>query len=106
MNENNRKQARELSSLLAAECRDMTDVQSMLKELFKDAVEAMLEGEMDEHLGYEKHNPIGNNSGNSRNGYSQKTLKSEVGETTLSIPRDRNGEFLDGCNRQTPDADR
>jgi len=55
MNETTRKQAKELSSLVASECRDMADVQSLLKELFKDTVETMLEGEMDEHLGYKKH---------------------------------------------------
>jgi len=94
MNETTRKQqAKELTSLLAAECRDMTDVQSLLKDLFKDTVESMLEGELDEHLGYEKHSAVGNNSGNSRNGYGQKTLKTEIGETTICVPRDRNGEF-------------
>jgi putative transposase len=93
MNDTKRKAAKELSAILASESRDMTDVQNLLKELFKDAVETMLEGEMDEHLGYEKHSAQGDGSGNSRNGYSQKTLKSEIGEATISIPRDRNGEF-------------
>jgi putative transposase len=93
MNETTRKQAKELSSLVASECRDMTDVQSLLKELFKDAVETMLEGEMDAHLGYEKHSAEGKNSGNTRNGYSEKRLKSEIGETTISVPRDRNSAF-------------
>ena len=71
----------------------MTDVQNLLKGLFKSTVETMLEGEMEEHLGYEKHNAIGNNCGNSRNGYGQKTLKTEIGEATVSVPRDRNSEF-------------
>jgi transposase-like protein len=93
MNETTNKQAKELSAILAAECRDMADVQDLLKGLFKDAIEAMLEGEMEEHLGYEKHSAAGKGSGNSRNGYSQKTLKSEIGEAAISIPRDRNGEF-------------
>ena len=93
MKEKTREQAKELTALLASECRDMADVQSLLKELFKDTVESMLEGEMEEHLGYEKHSVLGNNSGNSRNGYGQKTLKTEIGEATLSVPRDRNGEF-------------
>jgi len=43
----------------------MRDIQAMLKDLFKDTVETMLEAEMDEHLGYEKHSSLGNNSGNS-----------------------------------------
>jgi len=93
MKEKTRSQAKELSSLLAAECHDMADVQNLLKDLFKDAIETMLEGELDEHLGYEKYSAAGNNSGNSRNGYSQKMLKSEIGETSISVPRDRNGEF-------------
>ena len=48
---------------------------------------------MDEHLGYEKHNVEGNKSGNSRNGYSKKTIKTNYGATELALPRDRNGEF-------------
>jgi putative transposase len=93
MNETRNKQAKELSAMLAAECRDMADVQNLLKGLFKDAIETMLEGEMDEHLGYEKHSATGDGSGNSRNGYSQKTMKSEMGEADISVPRDRNGEI-------------
>jgi putative transposase len=93
MNEAKRKQAKELTSLVAADCRNMADVQSLLKELFKDTVETMLESEMEEHLGYEKYSSMGKNSGNSRNGYSEKTVKSEIGETTISVPRDRNSEF-------------
>jgi putative transposase len=65
----------------------------MLKHLFKGTIESMLEAEMEEHLGYEKHNIVGNNSGNSRNGYNRKTIKSELGETEIAVPRDRNGEF-------------
>jgi putative transposase len=53
----------------------------------------MLEAEMDELLGYEKHSAEGNNSGNSRNGYNHKTILSDYGESEIAIPRDRNGEF-------------
>jgi putative transposase len=53
----------------------------------------MLEAEMDEHLGYEKHSVEGNNSGNSRNGYNRKTIISEYGSSEIAVPRDRNGEF-------------
>ncbi|AGL00011.1 transposase [Desulfoscipio gibsoniae DSM 7213] len=48
---------------------------------------------MDHHLGYKKHSVEGNNSGNSRNGYSQKTIQTRLGKTELKIPRDRNAEF-------------
>lgn len=89
----NTEKAKELVALLAAECTSMSDVQAMLKGLFKGTIEQMLEAEMEEHLGYEKHNVLGNNSGNSRNGYGKKTLKTELGETEISVPRDRNGEF-------------
>jgi len=87
------EKAKELVALLSEECENMEDVQAMLKSLFKGTLEQMLEAEMEEHLGYEKHDPLGNNSGNSRNGYGKKTLKSELGETEIIIPRDRNGEF-------------
>ena len=48
---------------------------------------------MDEHLGYEKNSVLGNNSGNSRNGYGKKTITSDYGECQIAVPRDRNGEF-------------
>jgi len=82
-----------LARALAKDCRTVEDIQEMIKELFKDTVEEVLEAEMDEHLGYEKHNVEGNNSGNSRNGYSKKTIKTNYGATELALPRDRNGEF-------------
>ena len=52
-----------------------------------------MRAEMNEHLGYEKHDPAGANSGNSRNGFTQKTLTGEFGEVEISTPRDRNGTF-------------
>jgi len=82
-----------LARVLAKDCRTVEDIQEMIKELFKETVEEVLEAEMDEHLGYEKHNVEGNNSGNSRNGYSKKTIKTNYGATELALPRDRNGEF-------------
>lgn len=65
----------------------------LLKQLQKAILERMLEGELTKELGYAKHDPKGINSGNSRNGYSEKTLKSENGELKIHLPRDRNGEF-------------
>jgi putative transposase len=84
---------KELISLLAEQCKTLGDVQTMLKSLFKGTVETMLEAEMEEHLGYEKHSVLGNNSGNNRNGYGKKTIKTELGETEIIVPRDRNGTF-------------
>ena len=65
----------------------------LLGELTKRLVERALEGEMTEHLGYERHSPAGKNSGNSRNGKTQKTVQSKSGELEISVPRDRNGDF-------------
>ena len=66
----------------------------VLKQLTKRLVERALEAEMTEHLGYEKHDPQGNNSGNSRNGKTHKTVTTgSSGEIELEVPRDRNGEF-------------
>lgn len=71
--------------------------QGFFQSLFKQGIEAILEAELDEHLGYEKHSVEGYNSGNSRNGSSAKTVKTEsVGDLALRIPRDRNGSFEPG----------
>ena len=67
---------------------------NVFNTLFKQGVEEMLQAEMDEHLGYDKHETAGYNTGNSRNGHFNKTIHTEnVGEVLLNIPRDRNGEF-------------
>jgi len=83
----------ELVRSIASECVTTEDIQNKLKSLFSGTLEQILETEMDEHLGYDKHNPSGNGSGNSRNGYSTKRISSQFGETEVEIPRDRNGEF-------------
>ena len=70
----------ELAKLLMAECYTTGDIQAKLKKLFAGTIEQLLEAEMDEHLGYEKHSAEGNNSGNSRNGYGKKTISSGYGE--------------------------
>ena len=83
----------ELVQLLMSDCHTTGDIQAKLKRLFAGTIEQMLEAEMEEHLGYEKNDVAGNNSGNSRNGYGKKTITSEYGECEISVPRDRNGEF-------------
>ena len=84
----------ELVELLMADCQSTGDIQSKLKRLFAGTIEQMLEAEMDEHLGYEKHSTEGDKSGNSRNGYGKKTIISDYGESEIVVPRDRNGEFM------------
>lgn len=72
---------------------DLAGPNGLLKALTKALVERALEGELTHHLGYEKNDPEGYGSGNSRNGRSRKTLKSEQGEVEIAIPRDRQGSF-------------
>jgi transposase-like protein len=69
------------------------DLVNLNNELTKITIEAALNGEMNAHLGYGKHSIEGYNSGNSRNGYNRKTLKTQQGEMEIATPRDRNGEF-------------
>ena len=63
------------------------------KELMKALVERMMAGELNHHLGYEKHEVAGYNSGNTRNGKGKKTLKTESGDVTIEVPRDRQGTY-------------
>ena len=65
----------------------------LLKQLTKALLERAMHAELDEHLGYVKHEPAGYNSGNSRNGKTKKKLKGDFGEIELETPRDRNGTF-------------
>lgn len=65
----------------------------MLKDLFSSTIQEMLEVELDEHLGYERYDNKNKATTNSRNGYRNKTVRSDFGNVTLSIPRDRNGSF-------------
>lgn len=69
------------------------ELEAYISKLYKHAVQTMLKAEMDEHLGYKKHDPVGKNTGNSRNGSSGKTLKTDIGDIPLDVPRDRNSSF-------------
>jgi len=72
---------------------DLIGENGLLKQLTKQLLERAMAAEMTEHVGYDKHDPGGNNSGNSRNGKSAKTIKGTFGELALETPRDRNGTF-------------
>jgi transposase-like protein len=65
----------------------------LLQQLTRRFLEASLEGEMDTHLGYAKHDPAGRDGGNSRNGRRAKTATTEVGPVQVAVPRDRDGSF-------------
>jgi putative transposase len=72
---------------------DLIGENGLLKQLTKAVLERALNAELTHHLGYEKHDPAGHNSGNSRNGTSAKTVKGEFGEIVVETPRDRNSSF-------------
>jgi len=72
---------------------DLMGDAGLFRQLKKALMERALGGELTHHLGYEKHDPAGRSSGNSRNGHSSKTVLTEEGELDLSIPRDRAGTF-------------
>lgn len=72
---------------------DFTGENGIWKQLQKALIERMLEGEMTNHLGYEKHDKEEKETNNSRNGKSSKTIQGDFGEMTIGVPRDRNSEF-------------
>jgi transposase-like protein len=76
---------------LVGELSGKEQLECLTRDLMKTVVETALNGELDEHLGYERN--AKSNQGNSRNGYYPKTLKSSSGAIAISVPRDRNGEF-------------
>ena len=75
-----------------------TQIMQAMKELFRDAIQQVMESELDVELGYEKNERMSdsendNLSKNYRNGYSTKTVKTQLGEIEVKVPRDRNGEY-------------
>jgi len=72
---------------------DLIGENGLLKQLTKALVERALEAELTHHLGYEKNDPQGRGSGNSRNGKTRKQLKGDFGQVEIEVPRDREGEF-------------
>lgn len=93
MNKSQEKKMKELAAEMAKDVKTPKDLSAFSAQLKKIMVEAALGAEMAEHLGYERHSADGNNTGNSRNGTSRKTLKGDHGEIVIDTPRDRNGTF-------------
>jgi transposase-like protein len=69
------------------------DIQTTLRDLFKDTLQEMLEAELETDLGYSKHDDANKKTDNRRNGHSRKSVRSEYGEFDIEIPRDRDSEF-------------
>jgi len=72
---------------------DFFGKQGIFARLFASTIEQMLEAELTAHLGYEPYAAEGRNSGNSRNGKRTRSLRTSTGDTTITVPRDRNGSF-------------
>ena len=72
---------------------DLLGKDGIFKQLQKALIERAMAAEMTHHLGYDKNDPKGYNSGNSRNGKGKKTIKGDFGELEIDVPRDRNAEF-------------
>lgn len=86
-----REKIREL--LQVSNIDSMADIQNLFKETIAEFMENGLEAELDEDLGYSKYDYKNKEGTNSRNGHSQKTLKTSFGNIEIETPRDRNGEF-------------
>lgn len=72
---------------------ELTGEGGLLTALTRQVLQSALEAEMAHHLGYDKHDPAGRGSGNSRNGTTPKTVSTEIGKVSLNVPRDRAGTF-------------
>lgn len=86
----------ELLDELLKDCKTSDDIfgeNGLVKQFVKSLTERALRAELTTHLGYEKHDIKGNNSGNSRNGTSPKVIKGEFGQAEIAVPRDRSGTF-------------
>ena len=73
--------------------KDLKDIHELVKEMTGSLIQEMLEAELENDLGYSKWDYRNKNTTSSRNGYSEKSLKSSQGEISVKIPRDRDGEF-------------
>jgi putative transposase len=89
----NKENLKALAQEFAKGIKTQGDLSDFTSELVRHVVEAALNVELTEHLGYEKHAPEGHHSGNSRNGSYPKTLKGSQGKIKVEIPRDRQGSF-------------
>jgi putative transposase len=72
---------------------DLLGQDGLLQQLTKALVERALDGELTHHLGYERHDAAGDNSSNSSNGTTPKTMRGKRGQVQIDVPRDRNSEF-------------
>ena len=85
--------ARQLVEQARSRGMDLVGPDGLLRRVTKLVLEGALEGEISDHLGYDKHDPVGKDGGNSRNGRRSKTVLTDVGPVEIEVPRDRDGSF-------------
>jgi putative transposase len=85
--------AEQLIASASAQGIELTGPGGLLTGLTRQVLQSTLEAELSEHLGYSKHSAVGRGSGNSRNGSTTKTVRTEIGQVTVDVPRDRAGTF-------------
>ncbi|WP_435889258.1 IS256 family transposase [Streptosporangium canum] len=95
--EDHKASDRELVGRLVDQARadgvELVGENGLLGWLTKLVLESALEGEITDHLGYDKHDPVGRGAGNSRNGTQPKTVLTDVGPVEITVPRDRDASF-------------
>jgi putative transposase len=85
--------AQQLVEAARADGVELVGPGGLLSGLTKTVLETALEAEMSEHLGYDRHDPVGRDGGNSRNGTRTKTVLTEIGPVQIEVPRDRDASF-------------
>jgi putative transposase len=82
-----------LNDAFLKQFKDGKEFMTFMDQIYKRGVEKMLEGELDAHLGYQKHDKLNKSTPNSRNGFTEKSVKTEHGELAIKVPRDRDSSF-------------
>ena len=97
---------RQLAEQLLAQAKEqgveLVGPNGLLNQLTKNVLETALDAEMTEHLGYDKHDPAGRGSGNSRNGTRAKTVLTEIGPVEIEVPRDTNSTLRSADRQEAP----
>ena len=93
MDKAQKEKFREMAREMGKEIKSAEDLSELMSEFLKMTVESALNAELDHHLGYDKHAVEGRNTGNSRNGFTSKSLRGTHGEEVIATPRDRLGTF-------------
>ena len=87
----NQSDIKKLAEQMASSMKSFDDIKDFQKQLMQSFIDTALEAEMEEHLGYPKHEKA--DKPNKRNGHTKKTVRSDTGDLEISTPRDRHGDF-------------